>query len=173
MQRPAADEHADYLGAYIALVPDGDILATLARRVGETTVLFRPLTEEQATTRYAPEKWSLKEVLGHLVDGERVFAYRALWIARGETTPLEGFEQDDFVRVARHDRQPLVKLVEEFEHARAASLSLFQSFDETDLARRGVASDNAMTVRAIAWILAGHELHHRRILQERYLTTSA
>jgi hypothetical protein len=166
--RPAPGEYAPHAEKYITLVTGADILETLKSQLKQTTTLFSGRSERDGNFRYAPDKWSVKEVVGHIADTERIFAYRALRIARGDQTPLSGFEQDDYVRAARFSERKLADLVEEYADVRQASLALFCSLDEEAWLRRGVASNNAVTVRAIAFIAAGHELHHRNILNERY-----
>src|SRR5215213_7549532 len=116
--RPGADEYASYYGGYIKLAPDGDILEGLARQIDETLALLRGLSEARAASRYAADKWSIKEVSGHMIDAERIFAYRALRFARNDKTPLPGYEQDDYVSNASFDAYPLSELATEFEHAR-------------------------------------------------------
>ena len=118
--------------------------------------------------RYAPGKWSAKEVLGHVCDTERVFAYRALRIARGDQTPLAGFEQDDYVKNGPFAKAPMEEIIEDYIAVRRASITLFRNLDEAAWVRRGVANNNEVSVRALAYIIAGHELHHRRILEEKY-----
>jgi uncharacterized damage-inducible protein DinB len=167
--RPEHDEYAPYYEKYVSLVPDGNIVATLERQATATLALLRGVTEEKASSRYEAGKWSVKEVLGHITDGERIFAYRALRFARNDQTPLPGFEQDDYVRAADFDARTFASLVAEFESVRAATLTLLRSFDDAAWQRRGVASDNQVSVRALAHIIAGHELHHVGILRERYL----
>lgn len=168
--RPQPGDHDPYYDRYVSLVPEGDVLALLRDQLEETRSLLVGLTDEQAAHRYAPGKWSVKEVAGHVTDTERVFAYRALRAARGDATPLPGFEQDDFVAHGGFDGRSLGSLFEELAAVRSASLALFQSFDAEALARRGTASGAGFAVRAIPFILAGHERHHLRILRERYLT---
>lgn len=158
--RPAPTEHAEYYGRYISQLPDGDVLETLRAGVKELEALLGGLTDEQALYRYAPGKWSIKEVLGHMLDVERVFAYRALRIARGDETPLPGIEQDDYVKAAEFDRRPLASLLAEYRHQRAANLELFGSMDADALMRKGTASGCPFTVRALIWVIAGHERHH-------------
>jgi len=168
--RPAADEHSPYYGAYVALVPDGDVVATLAGQVEATLAAVRPLTEEQARFRYAAGKWSVKEVVGHLTDAERVFTYRALWFGRGAGDPLPSFDEDAWVPPAEFDAVPLDELLDGFASVRSATVALLSQFPRDAWRRRGIASGKPITVRALAWITAGHERHHLRVLQERYLT---
>jgi len=170
--RPQPGEYAPYYDRYISLVPGTDVLAALAaledqRR--QMLLLLSGRTESDGDIRYAPEKWSLKEVLGHISDTERIMSYRALRISRGDATPLEGFEQDDYVRNGPFARRPLADLIEDYIAVRRATISLFRNLDEAAWTRRGVASKNEVTVRALAFIIAGHELHHRKILEEKYL----
>lgn len=166
---PDASEHAPYYGKYIALVPGDDILSTLEARQHETIRFLSSLTEQQAAHRYAPEKWSVKEVIGHIADSERIFAYRALRIARADRTPIEGFEQDDYVRAAGFDRLPLGGLVAEFTAVRQATIRLLESLPADAWQRRGVANNNEVSVRALAYMIAGHEIHHLQIVREKYL----
>lgn len=168
-QRPAVVDYAPYYGRYIARVPDGPILDTLRRQLGETLALVAGLPEVRARHRYAPGKWSVKEVLGHIADSERVFAYRGLRIGRGDTTPLAGFDQDAFAAIAPYDERPLAAVVAELQSVRAATLTLLEGFDDAAWGRRGTANDTSISVLAIAWIIAGHELHHREVLREHYL----
>jgi len=128
--------------------------------------------EEDGDIRYAPDKWTAKEVLGHVCDTERILAYRALRISRGDRTPIEGFEQDDYVRNGPFGRAPLAEIVEDYIAVRRATLTLLRNLDEAAWTRRGVANENEITVRALAYIIAGHELHHRRILEEKYFSLS-
>jgi hypothetical protein len=166
--RPGADEHIDYYGTYIAKVPGDDALPTLAAHIETWVPSLRTLTDAQALHRYAPGKWSVKEVLGHVADGERVFSYRALRFGRADTTPLPGFEENEWVPAAGSDRRPVADLVEELRAVRAATVALFRSFDGDALVRRGDANGHAISVRALAWIIAGHAIHHQAILRERY-----
>jgi hypothetical protein len=166
---PDASEYAAYYGRYISLVPGDDILAALEGQPQHTLALLSGLSQEQANYRYAPDKWSIKEILGHLIDTERVFAYRALRFARNDGTPLPGFEQDDYVRHGNSADCPLGYLKEEFRAVREASVLLFEGLSPEAWMRRGMASQNEISVRAIAYIIAGHELHHRQVLQEKYL----
>lgn len=167
VQRPQPDEHLPYYDRYIRLVPEGDVMDTLHRQLAESLTALRALTEAQADARPAPEEWNAKESLGHLTDSERVFAYRALRFARGDAKPLAGFEPLDDMRAAAFDQQPWADLVTEFETVRRATLTLFLSLDEAAWARRGVASDNPVSVRALAYIIAGHELEHLAAIRPR------
>jgi hypothetical protein len=167
--RPDATEYNPYYGKYISLVANSDILALLSQQLDETLALLGSIPESQANFRYAPDKWSIKELVGHVIDAERIFSYRALRFARNDQTPIEGFEQDDYIRNASFDDYTLNDLASEFAHVRRASLSLFKHLDEEAWQRRGTASDNEISVRALAYIIAGHELHHMEILRSRYL----
>ncbi|MER3428460.1 MAG: hypothetical protein C4334_10225 [Pyrinomonas sp.] len=167
--RPNPDEYASRFAVYIAQVAAEDALQALAEQRRETLQLFDSLSDERALFRYAPDKWSLKEVLGHVIDTERIFAYRALRFARGDRTPLPGFDQDDYVRAARFDARPLEDLRDEYDSVRCATLTLFRGLDEEELARCGTANQAEATVRALAYVIAGHERHHLRVIRERYL----
>jgi len=167
---PQPSEYAAYYGRYIALVPGHDILTTLDEQRRQTVLLLSCRTDEEGDFRYAPGKWSAKEVLGHVCDTERVFAYRALRIARADQTPMEGFEQDDYVRNGPFANAPISDLVEDYIAVRRATISLLRSLDETVWSRRGVANKNEVTVCALAYIIAGHELHHRKMLEEKYFS---
>jgi uncharacterized damage-inducible protein DinB len=167
--RPEKSEYAPYYEKYVSLVPEADIVATLARQNEETLALLRTVTEERAGFRYEPGKWSIKQVVGHLIDAERIFAYRALAIARGERQPLPGMEQDEYMARADFDARTLADLAEEFGHVRRANVLMLRGLDDEAWSRRGVASDNEVTVRALAYIIAGHEAHHVQILRARYL----
>jgi uncharacterized damage-inducible protein DinB len=169
LARPPASEYAPYYGKYIALVPEGDIVATLQRQLETTLAVLRGIDEADAGKRYAEGKWSIKEVVGHLIDSERVFAYRALRFARNDQTPLAGFEQDDYVVAADFDARTLADLAEEFEQVRRATIHLFKSLSADAWSRTGKANDNEVSVRALAYITAGHEAHHVQVLRTRYL----
>lgn len=168
MTRPEADEYIPYFGKYIQLVPEGDLVELLRTQQTAICVELSKLDEARALHRYAPGKWSVKEVIGHLTDAERVFSYRALSFARGDEAPLPGFEETEWVPAARFDRRPLSALLAEWTAVRGATVALFTTFDETEWSRRGTANGNAMSVRALAFCIAGHELHHMAILRDRY-----
>lgn len=169
LARPAADDYAPYYGRYIDQVPDGDVLRLLEDQIADTAQLLGDIAEERASHRYAPGKWSIKEVVGHLSDAERIFAYRALRIARGDETPLPGFDQEPYVTAGNFDRRTLADLTAEFSSVRAATLTLFRGLDEEAFMRRGTASGVVFTVRALPYIIAGHERHHVTILRQKYL----
>jgi len=166
--RPGADEHIAYYGKYITLVPGDDAWPALEFQLDETLKLLRPLDEKAALHRYQPGKWSVKETVGHVFDVERVFAYRALRFARADETPLPGFDENQWVPAATFDQRPLMELVDELRTTRAATLAMLRGFDEDAFSRGGAANDAHITVRAMAWIIAGHERHHRQLLRERY-----
>lgn len=170
--RPQAGEYSPYYERYISLVKGDDILNALDQQRRETMTLLCSVSEEDGNFRYAPGKWSAKEVLGHVCDTERVFAYRAMRISRADATPLEGFEQDDYVRSGPFAGATMADLIEDFIAIRRATLSLLRYLDQDAWTRRGVANKNEVTVRALAYITAGHELHHRTILKEKYFAAN-
>src|ERR1700748_1885209 len=166
--RPEPGEYAPFYETYVSKVQGADVLSQLESQRLQTAQLFAAGSERDGNFRYAPDKWTIKEVVGHLSDSERIFTYRALRIARGDQTPLPGFEQNDFVKIGNFAEQSLADLVQEYGMVRMSTLALLQSLDADAWARRGTASDKPVTVRALAFIIAGHELHHREILKERY-----
>ena len=166
--RPAAGEFAPYYGKYIEKIVGSDALTALITQIDETAALLGRVDEATAAFRYAPGKWSVKQVLGHLADSERVFAYRALRFARADRTPLPGFEENDYALTGEFDSRPLGDIAIEFRAVRSASIALFASLTPEALVRIGTANDSPMSVRAVAWVIAGHELHHRDLLVERY-----
>ena len=166
---PAADEFAPYYARYIDTVPRGDVLETLEAQHADAVELLDRFGEARGGHRYAPGKWSVKEVVGHLTDAERIFTYRALCAARGEAGALPAFDENAYVAGADFDRRTLNSLLGEFTAVRRATLSLFRNLDESQLARRVVANDQPVSARALAWIIAGHERHHTGLLRERYL----
>jgi hypothetical protein len=169
--RPEPGEYAPYYDRYISLVPGADILGTLDAQRRQMMLLLSGRDEAEGDFRYGAAKWSAKEVLGHLCDTERIFAYRALRISRGDSTAIEGFEQDDYVRNGPFNNRPIAELIEDYIAVRRATLTLLRNLDEPAWLRRGIANKNAVSVRAIAYTIAGHELHHRRILEEKYFAT--
>jgi uncharacterized damage-inducible protein DinB len=167
--KPDESEYLPYYGRYIALVSEGDVVSTLQAQMRDTNALVTGLPASSSTHRYAPGKWSVNEMLGHVIDSERIFAARALRFARSDATPLPGFEQDDYVRNASFDSYPLHELAEELESVRRSTIFLFRHLSEEAWMRSGIANNAKVTVRALAYIIAGHELHHRGILESRYL----
>lgn len=168
-ERPKPGEYNPYYDKYISLILGNDIVGTLSSQLPKTIALLSSLSDQAGEFRYAPGKWSLKEALGHVIDTERIMTYRALRIARGDRTPLAGFEQDDFVRQGPHSSVRLADLVEEFRNVRTATVSFFRNLGDDHWKRQGIANNDSITVRALAYIIAGHELHHRNIFEERYL----
>jgi hypothetical protein len=167
--KPEKGEFLPYYERYIDLVGSGDILSTLSRQMAETQALLRSLPASVATYRYAPGKWSVNEVIGHLIDSERIFTSRALRFARNDPTALPGFEQDDYVSNSSFDSYPLSELASELKSVRESTVFLFKHLQENAWMRRGIANGAEVSVRALAYIIAGHELHHREILRARYL----
>ena len=166
--RPEPSEYAPSYEAYVSKVPQGDLLTVLDQQRRDTQQLLAGLPETKALHRYAPGKWSVKEVVGHLADSERVFSYRALRFARADGLPLQGFDEQAWVPAGRFDARPLTDLAGEFAAVRGATIALFRGLDAEALARRGTANNKTVSVRALAWIIAGHERHHVGILHDRY-----
>ena len=166
---PEASEYLPYYHKYIALVRGDDLIPALETQIGQTLGMLGGISEEKSLHRYAAGKWSIKEVLGHVTDAERIFSYRAMRFARKDQQALPGFEQDDYVVAAGSDARPWSDLIAEFEHVRRASVLLFRGLSPEAAARSGVASNASVSVRALGYIIAGHELHHMAILRERYL----
>jgi DinB superfamily len=162
-------EAAEYWFRYIDRVPPGDICDTLEAQGADTTALLRDLSDADSLHRYAPGKWSIRELVGHLSDAERMIVFRAYWFARGFESSLPSFDQNAAHAAARAHERPWRGLIDEFSHVRAASVDFFRTLPPEAWARRGVASDTTFTVRALAYIAAGHVIHHVAILQERYL----
>lgn len=168
-RRPEPSEYPPYYGAYIDRVPDGPVGDTLERQLEDTRTLLAGIPEERAGHRYRPGKWSIREVVAHVLDAERIFATRALALSRKDPAPYPGMDQDQYIAEARLSSRPLADLAAEFAALRRSNLHLFRSFDAETLDREGTANDVMFTVRAIPWIVAGHELHHMGVLRERYL----
>ncbi|MDH3495822.1 MAG: DinB family protein [Gemmatimonadota bacterium] len=166
--RPGPDEYDPYYAGYVADVPPGDVVTLLGTQTAELVTWLRAVPPERESHRYAPDKWSIREVVGHLCDTERVLAYRALRFSRGDHTPLPGFEQDDYVREAGCETRTLADLTDEFLAIRRATVALFRGMSGAMTARHGTANDVGVSVRALAYIIAGHERHHARVLRERY-----
>ena len=167
--RPQPTESAPFYHGYIDKVPGDNGLGALFATEQQLQAIFSEMTEAQWSHRYAPGKWSPKELLGHLIDTERIFAYRALCIARGDQTPLPGFEQDDYVATGRHHERSPESLLKERKAVRESTHLLFETFSQAQLSQLGTASNAPVTPRAILFILAGHDLHHLSVLKDRYL----
>jgi hypothetical protein len=169
MQRPERDEAAPYYFRYIDRVGNGDIVGVLRAQLEETLAFFHGISEEKSLHRYQPEKWSIRQVVNHVNDTERIFVSRALWFARGFDSPLPSYDQDIAAAGARADEVSWAGHVEEFRGVRLATLAFFRNLPADSWSRRGVASGNPFSVMALAYIVAGHTSHHAAILQERYL----
>jgi hypothetical protein len=167
--RPQPNEAASYYSTYIDRVSGDDVVDALTKQSEEALAFFTAISEEQSLHRYAPDKWSMRELLGHVNDGERVFTFRALWFARGFEDPLPSYDQEIGVKGAGSDNVSWASHVEEFRAIRSATLDLFRNLPEEAWLRSGIASDNSVTVRALAYIIAGHASHHIAILRDRYL----
>jgi uncharacterized damage-inducible protein DinB len=168
--RPLATEYPAYFGNYIKLVHGGDALDILARQGESTIALLEFIGDDGAEFRYADDKWSIKEMIGHLIDTERLFVYRAMSFARGDTTILPGMSEQAWEATADHDALDLGDLLDEFWLVRAGTIRFFENLNQEDLARRGRADNKFASVSSIAWVIAGHEMHHRLVLDDRYLT---
>jgi hypothetical protein len=166
--RPTADEAAPGHQGYIRKVSTEDIGSQLSAQLQEVERLLRPVTDQLALFRYAEGKWSIKEVLGHLADAERIFSYRLLRIARGDSTPLAGFDENAYVPAGQFDRRPLPMLLAEFRAVRLSTSALIEGLADECWTRRGEASDNPVSARALAYIIVGHVTHHLAVLRERY-----
>lgn len=169
MRRPSQDEFATFYKGYIDLVSGNQIIDSLTLGLKRVDPILRNLSSEQWDHRYEPEKWSIKETWLHVIDTERIMAYRALRMARGDSTPIPGFDQDSYVPLSGAESRSGNDILEEYHAVRAASIALFLHMNEDVLDRRGIASGYSFSVRALGFIIAGHELHHLQILQERYL----
>ncbi len=169
-KRPGHDEAAPYYFTYIDRVPDGDIAAVMAAQREEGARFFSAVSEEKSLHRYAPGKWSMRESLNHVNDAERLFLFRAFWFARGFDSPLPSFDEKTAVEVAKSDERPWASHAEEFRAVRQATLTFFRDLPDEAWSRGGQASGNFFTVRALAWIIAGHLVHHTEVLRDRYLS---
>ena len=166
---PDRTEAADFYFTYIDKVPPGDVRQLLADQAGEVLTALRGITDEQSLHRYAPGKWSIRELVSHVTDAERVFSFRGFWFARGLEAPLASFDQDAVIRLAAADERSWGSHLDEFAAVRAATVALFDGLPDAAWDRRGIASDKSVTVRALAYICAGHVAHHLEVLRTRYL----
>jgi hypothetical protein len=166
---PKSDEYASFYAGYIQRVPqNSDVFQLLSQQIDILNQLLKKTSDEAAGLRPAPEEWSIKEVMGHICDAERIFAYRALRIARDDTTALAGFDQDDYVKATNFNQRSLAGLLEEFSLQRRSNILCFQALNDEETARRGTASNNAISARACIYILAGHVMHHIESLETSY-----
>jgi hypothetical protein len=179
LRRPTDKEYASFYAGYVGLVPEGDLFTALEQQAAEMQKLLRPIGETKSQHRYAPDKWSIREVIGHIADSERVFTYRALRFARGDGTQLTGYDENLWGKSTNAHSRTLVSLLDDLQVLRAATLSLFRGFADADWEKSGTASNNLFTVRALAYIVAGHERHHMRSeehtseLQSQFVYTSS
>lgn len=159
----------EYYDSYIDRVRDKDVLQTLEEQMNSTHQLLKSINEEKGNYKYAEGKWTIKELIGHLIDSERVFAYRTLRFARNDSTELPGFEQDDYVATANFSKRSMEELVEEFYLVRKSNLILFKSLSDEELSRTGIANGGEVSVEALLYIMAGHENHHIAVIKDKYL----
>ncbi|MDQ7817879.1 MAG: DinB family protein [Melioribacteraceae bacterium] len=169
MNRPDKTEYAEYYHKYVEAVPDGDISDVLEDQLIAAVNLFSNISEDKSKQRYAPGKWSIREVLGHIMDAERVFAYRALRFSRGDQKPLQGFDENEYINNSNYDKTNLSLLIEEFLNLRRSTISVFRSMKNEMWLKKGNASGYDVTVRGLAYIIAGHAEHHFEVIKERYL----
>lgn len=169
MNRPEQNEYAAFYETYVSLVEETDIVSALEKNLYELQNLLAEVSEEKGSYAYAENKWSIRELLGHLIDGERVFSYRALRISRDDKTPLASFEENSYIANSNFSRAKLADLIEEFSLLRASNILLFKNLSDEAWLRTGTASEAAVSVRALAYIMVGHVRHHANILRERYL----
>lgn len=170
--KPQATDYPSFYAPYLAAVENKNLEQLLEQQIRQFDMIFSGITEEQANATYAPGKWSMKEVLGHILDAERIFAYRALSFARGEQQAQPGFDEDSYVAAARFNHQSVDDLLFQLMYTRKSTLLLLRSLSEETLSRSGTANGKQITVNALFWIIAGHAQHHLHVLQERYLTSS-
>ena len=168
-ERPTTADSPEYYFTYIDRVPEGDVIKLLESQIRDTVTLLRSIPEERNTHAYADGKWRICDVIGHMIDCERVFAYRGLRIARGDKTPMPGFEQDDYVSGTDFSNRTLASLADEFETVRTSTIQLFKNMTPEEVARTGTASGGTFSTRAMPFIIVGHEIHHVGVLKERYL----
>jgi hypothetical protein len=168
-ERPAADEHAPFYAGYIGEAPGGDVVATLDTQGRDFTGFLRGIPEARGGHRYAPGKWSIKDIVLHCCDAERVFSYRLMRFARADATDLPGFDENTYAAHGAADAQTLAELATHFEAVRRATVALVDPMQDEQMLRRGSANGHAITPRALAWVLPGHVAHHEKVIRERYL----
>lgn len=169
MNRPEAAEYAPYYDKYISLIDATSLMPRLETQPTQLREIFDGVSEDRGLHRYEPGKWTIKESLSHLIDAERIFAYRALRISRGDVTPIEGFEQDGYIENSNANNRTFANMLDEFEHQRKANLLLVDNLTDEASQRMGTASDNPVSVRALAYMMAGHVEHHLKIFRDKYL----
>lgn len=169
MKRPETNEFAAYYNTYISLIDTDDVLQVLDAQTGELRSIFSGVPEDKGTFAYAEGKWTIKEMLSHLIDGERMFAYRVLRISRGDETPIEGFEQDGYIENSNANNRSITELLDEFDLQRRSNMLMLTNLSDENSMRMGTASNNPVSARALVYIMAGHVTHHVGILKERYL----
>lgn len=170
--KPNSSELSEYQKTYVNLVPDGNILKTLENNFQETLKLTANLSKEKLNFRYAPGKWSIPELILHICDCERIFAYRILCIARGDKTPLPGFEEDDYAKNSNAAARNFTDILEEFHSVRNATLTLLKSFTNETLSRRGISNKTDISVHQLIYMLTGHEMHHQKVIKGKYLNNN-
>ncbi len=169
MDRPETNEYAPYYGTYISLIEGDDVMPVLKDQPAELNALISQMPEEKGKFAYAEGKWTIKELLSHLIDGERMFAYRVLRVSRGDETPIEGFEQDNYIENSNANNRSFAELLDEFDLQRRSNMLMINNLSDEASRRMGTASGNPISARALVYIMAGHVKHHIRILEERYL----
>ena len=169
MSRPEKTEYAQFYETYVSLVNESDVVSAMQKQADEVSDLFSRISDEKGLYAYAEGKWTINELLGHLIDGERIFAYRAFRISRRDKTPLAGFDQNPYIENADYNSVKLAKLLAEFSLLRQSNILLFNNISDEMWTRKGIASDNEISVRALAYIMVGHIRHHVKILKDRYL----
>jgi hypothetical protein len=170
MNKPGPHEYDLYYDRYVSLVAGNDVMMVLDKQPADLRSLFRNVPDERGGYAYADGKWTIKELLSHIIDGERIFAYRLLRISRGDKTPIEGFEQDDYIENSNANNRTISELLDEFDLQRRSNMMLIRNLSEDGLSRIGTASERPISARAVIFILAGHVEHHVAILKQRYLT---
>jgi hypothetical protein len=169
--RPAKGEFLDYYGTYIDQVPDGNVTHAMSVQLDDFLSLIRSLDESDGDKRYAPGKWSIRDIIGHIIDGERIFVYRALRFSRADNTPVPGFDENIFADNSPYAKVSLADLADELEQVRRSTIHFFSHLDDEAMSRRGSANGHEITVRALAWVIAGHAIHHVKVIRTRYLNS--
>jgi hypothetical protein len=169
ISKPDLSEHAPHFSKYIDMIGEENVITFLAEQKNDLIKLIKSISEEKGNYKYAPEKWTIKEVIGHIIDSDRVYGFRALYFARGGTSALPGYDQDVWAKEGAYNSLSLDELIADFELAREANISLFKRLSVKDCVKTGIANNNRMSVRAIAYIIGGHTAHHVNVIREMYL----